>query len=154
MDYIESMRLIIQRVTRASLTVNNKIISKINNGLVVFIGITHSDTVLNIPAIANKTINLRLFNDENNKMNLSLLDISGDLLIVSQFTLHANFKKGNRPSFLNSASSEHAKKIYNEFVNYMNNKLNKVQTGIFGAHMAIELINDGPVTFILDSNEK
>tara|TARA_B110000438_G_scaffold191755_1_gene183371 strand:- start:108 stop:554 length:447 start_codon:yes stop_codon:yes gene_type:complete len=148
------MRLIIQRVTRASLTVNNKIISKINNGLVVFIGITHSDTVLNIPAIANKTINLRLFNDENNKMNLSLLDISGDLLIVSQFTLHANFKKGNRPSFLNSASSEHAKKIYNEFVNYMNNKLNKVQTGIFGAHMAIELINDGPVTFILDSNEK
>ena len=148
------MRLILQRVKGASLTVNNKIISKINNGLVVFIGITHSDTMLSIPSIANKTINLRLFNDEENKMNLSLLDISGDLLIVSQFTLHANCKKGNRPSFLDSASSEHAKKIYNEFVNYMNNKLNKVQTGIFGAHMAIELINDGPVTFILDSNEK
>jgi D-tyrosyl-tRNA(Tyr) deacylase len=104
--------------------------------------------------MANKIIKLRLFNDENNKMNLSLLDISGDLLIVSQFTLHGNCQKGNRPSFLDAASSEHAKKIYNEFVNYMKNKLNKVQTGIFGAHMVVELINDGPVTFILDSNEK
>ena len=148
------MRLVLQRVTKASLTVNNKIISKIEHGLVVFIGVTHSDNASIISKMANKMIKLRLFNDENNKMNLSLLDISGDLLIVSQFTLHGNCKKGNRPSFLDAASSEHAKKIYNEFVNYMKNKLNKVQTGIFGAHMAVELINDGPVTFILDSNEK
>ena len=154
MDIIDNMKLVIQRVTRAHLAIDNKLISAINKGLVVFIGIKHSDTLLSIPPIAKKIINLRLFNDENNKMNLSLLDVSGNLLIVSQFTLYGNCKKGNRPSFMDSASSEHAKKIYNEFVNYMHNKLNKVQTGIFGAHMDVELINDGPVTFIIDSNEK
>ena len=148
------MKVAIQRVLKANLTIQKKIHSKISKGIVVFIGIAHSDTILDIPKFANKIIKLRIFNDENRKMNLSLLDIGGEILIVSQFTLYGECRKGNRPSFTKSASPEHAKKIYNEFVNYMHSKLTKVQTGEFGANMQISLVNDGPVTFIIETDEK
>ena len=141
-------------MTLAHQTIQKKLHSKINKGIVVFIGIAHSDTILDIPKFANKIIKLRIFNDENQKMNLSLLDIGGEILIVSQFTLYGECRKGNRPSFKKSASLEHAKKIYNEFVNYMHSKLKKVQTGEFGANMQISLVNDGPVTFIIETDEK
>ena len=148
------MKFAIQRVAKANLTIQNQLYSKINKGIVVLIGITHSDTILDIPKVANKIIGLRIFNDQNHKMNLSLLDINGEILIVSQFTLYSDCTNGNRPSFTNAASPEHAKKIYNEFVNYINRKVAKVQTGKFGANMQISLVNDGPATFIIETDEK
>jgi len=146
------MKIILQRVLQAHLTIDDKLIAKINKGIVVFIGVVKEDTILEIPKQADKICNLRIFNDNNQKMNQSLMDINGDILIISQFTLYANCKKGNRPSFINAAPPEHAKKIYNEFVNYMNNKTIKVQTGQFGADMQVSLINDGPATFILETH--
>ena len=148
------MKVAIQRVVKANLTIQNQLYSKINKGIVVLIGITHSDTISDIPKVANKIIGLRIFNDQNHKMNLSLLDIKGEILIVSQFTLYSDCTNGNRPSFTNAASPEHAKKIYNEFVNYINRKVAKVQTGKFGANMQISLVNDGPATFIIETDEK
>ena len=148
------MKIILQRVLQANLKIKNKTIAEINRGLVVFIGITSSDTISDIPKLADKILKLRIFNDNSNKMNISLMDINGDILIVSQFTLYSNCQKGNRPSFINSAPQEQAKKIYNEFVNYIYNKTTKVQTGQFGANMQVSLVNDGPATFILDTNEK
>ena len=148
------MKFAIQRVIKANLTIQNQLYSKINKGIVVLIGVTHSDTISDIPKVANKIIRLRIFNDQNHKMNLSLLDIKGEILIVSQFTLYSDYINGNRPSFKNAASPEHAKKIYNEFVNYMNSKVTKVQTGKFGENMQISLVNDGPATFIIETDEK
>ena len=148
------MRILLQRVSKASVIINSNNFSSINKGLLVFLGIQTKDTLKDVQYLTHKLINLRIFNDDDGLMNLSVLDKQYSIMLISQFTLYGNCKKGNRPSFLDAASSEHAKKIYNEFVNYMKNKLNKVQTGIFGAHMVVELINDGPVTFILDSNEK
>jgi len=146
------MKIILQRVLQANLKIDDKLIAEINKGIVVFIGVVKEDTILEIPKQADKICNLRIFNDNNQKMNQSLMDINGDILIISQFTLYANCKKGNRPSFINVAPPEHAKKIYNEFVNYMNNKTIKVQTGQFGADMQVSLINDGPATFILETH--
>ena len=146
------MKIILQRVLQANLKIDDQLIAEINKGIVAFIGVAREDTILEIHQQADKICNLRIFNDNNKKMNQSLMEINGDILIISQFTLYANCKKGNRPSFINAAPPEHAKKIYNEFVNYMNNKTTKVQTGQFGADMQVSLINDGPATFILDTN--
>ena len=144
------MKAIIQRVDRASVSVMGSKIGSISKGLLVFIGIQNSDGLEEIYKLSDKLLNLRIFNDNNLKMNLSISEINGELLIISQFTLFANFSKGSRPSFVNAGNPIHAKKIYNEFVNYMNQKKINVQSGEFGADMKIELINSGPATFILD----
>ena len=143
------MKVTIQRVSQAHVIVDQMTVGKIAEGLLVFLGVSETDDLTTVKKIADKIINLRIFNDDLNKMNLSLLDICGSLLIVSQFTLYADCTKGNRPNFLNAANSLHAKKIYNEFVNYMVQKKINVESGQFGAHMEVHLINSGPATFIL-----
>ena len=144
------MRAIIQRVSKAQVTIDDKIRGTISEGLLIFIGIAQDDSVSHVIKLADKILSLRVFNDINEKMNLSVHDIQGSLLIISQFTLYADCKKGNRPSFINAASPVHAKKIYNEFVNYMNQQKINVQSGVFGADMKVNLVNAGPSTFILD----
>ena len=144
------MKVVIQRVSKAQVTIDDKIIGEISQGLLIFVGVAQDDNMIQIKKLADKILNLRIFDDINNKMNLSINDIKGSLLIISQFTLYADCKKGNRPSFMNAASPVHAKKIYNEFVNYMVQKKIKVQSGKFGADMEINLINSGPATFILE----
>lgn len=145
------MKLLVQRVSYASVEVNKKIIGKIDKGLLVFLGITHTDNEEKVDYLVEKLLNLRIFNDENDKMNLSLKDIKGKLLIISQFTLYADTKKsGNRPSFTNAAKPEHANKLYKYFIEKCKEKNINVQTGQFGAHMNVELLNDGPVTIILE----
>ena len=145
------MRAIIQRVNKSSLYISNVLHSSIDVGLLVLIGFESSDNHIDIEKITKKIINMRIFADSENKMNLSVNDIKGELLIVSQFTLYADCKKGNRPSFIKSAKAIQAQKIYNEFVNYISNHYELVKTGEFGADMDIELINNGPVTIQLDS---
>ena len=144
------MKVVIQCVSKAQVTIDDKIIGEISQGLLIFIGVAQDDNMTQIKKLADKILNLRIFDDINNKMNLSINDIKGSLLIISQFTLYADCKKGNRPSFMNTASPVHAKKIYNEFVNYMVQKKINVQSGKFGADMEISLINPGPATFILE----
>ena len=144
------MKVVIQRVSKAQVTIDDKIIGEISQGLLIFVGVAQDDNMTQIKKLADKILNLRIFDDINNKMNLSINDIKGSLLIISQFTLYADCKKGNRPSFMNAASPVHAKKIYNEFVNYMVQKKINVQSGKFGADMEINLINSGPATFILE----
>lgn len=149
------MRIIIQRVGLAKVTVENEIVAQINNGLLILLGITTEDTQEDIDWLIKKIVNLRLFNDKNGKMNFSVKDIKGDILVVSQFTLYASTKKGNRPSFTKSAKSEIAIPIYHQFIKKLQeNSLKKVQTGVFGADMKISLINDGPVTISLDSKNR
>ena len=147
------MKFVIQRVKNASVEVKGKIVGKINQGFLVLIGITHDDTKETADALIKKLINLRVFTDENYKMNLSIKDVKGELLLISQFTLYADCKKGNRPSFTNSAKFETANELYNYIVDECKKKEIKVQTGIFGAEMKVNLLNNGPVTIILDSNE-
>ena len=144
------MKAIIQRVNKAQVMIDNKIIGKISEGFVIFIGIAQDDSMSHVIKLADKILSLRVFNDINKKMNLSIHDIKGSLLIISQFTLYADCNKGNRPSFINAASPVHAKKIYNEFVNYMNQQKINVQSGVFGADMQVGLTNSGPATFILN----
>ena len=144
------MRAVLQRVSQGQVSVKNKMIGSINEGLVVFIGIGPDDNRQHITTLADKILNLRIFNDENGKMNFNIFDIQGSLLIVSQFTLYGDCSKGNRPSFINAADRVHAKKIYNEFVNYMVQQKINVQTGEFGSDMNISLINTGPVTITLE----
>lgn len=149
------MKIIIQRVSEASVTIENKIYGEIENGLMLLIGIEDSDNSSDIEWSIRKIINMRIFNDEHSKMNLSLLDVGGDILIISQFTLHASTKKGNRPSYIKAAKPEIAIPIYEAFKKEIENQLNKpIQSGIFGADMKVRLINDGPVTIILDSKDK
>lgn len=149
------MRLLIQRVSKASVTINGKIKSAINYGLLIFIGIEDLDTQEDIAWLINKTINLRIFNDENNVMNRSLLEVKGALLVVSQFTLFASTKKGNRPSYLRSSKPDIAIPLYEAFLNQLSKAANQeVQSGTFGADMKVELLNDGPVTIIIDSKNK
>jgi len=143
------MKAVIQRVQEAQVLVNGNIVGEISDGLLIFLGIAPTDDENHIVKLSHKIINLRIFNDSNTQMNLSLSDINGSVLIVSQFTLYANCTKGNRPSFIEAASPVHAKKIYNEFVNYMVQKKINVQSGEFGADMEVKLINSGPATFIL-----
>ena len=146
------MRLVIQRVLESNVKINNEVVGQINKGLLVLIGIKSTDTKNDVDYLVRKLINLRIFSDENDKMNLSLKDISGELLIVSQFTLYGDCKKsGNRPSFTNSAKPNIAIPLYEYFIEECKKQINVVQTGIFGSDMKVNLINDGPVTIILDS---
>ena len=149
------MKAVIQRVTYSNLSIDNKIYSQINGGLVVLLGITHDDDDNDIQWLAKKIVNLRIFNDDKNIMNKSLIDVSGELMIVSQFTLHAQTKKGNRPSYIEAANGDIAEKIYKSLILEIENKYNlKPKTGKFGADMKVELENDGPVTIIIDTKNK
>ena len=149
------MKAVIQRVTYSKLSIDNKIYSQINKGLVVLLGITHDDDDNDIQWLAKKIVNLRIFNDDKNIMNKSLIDVSCELMIVSQFTLYAQTKKGNRPSYIDAANGDIAEKIYKSFTLEIENKYNlKPKTGKFGSDMKVELENDGPVTIIIDTKNK
>lgn len=149
------MRTVIQRVNRASVTIKNRIRSEIGPGLLVLIGIEESDNDADIEWLCNKIVQLRIFNDSNEVMNRSVRDTGGDILTISQFTLHAKTRKGNRPSYIRAAPPEIAIPLYNSFVVRLSQLLGKqVGTGEFGAMMQIELINDGPVTIIIDTKNK
>ena len=149
------MRVVIQKVKRASVKVNNQIISEIKYGLMILVGYELDDTIEDITWLVNKIINLRIFNDHNNKMNLSLKDTDGDILVVSQFTLHASTKKGNRPSFINSLNPAEANQMYNITIKELENSLEKkIKCGVFGELMDVELINNGPLTITIDSKKK
>lgn len=149
------MRVVLQRVSSASVTVSEKIVGEIQKGLLVLVGIEDADTQEDIDWLVTKITQLRVFGDENGVMNLSVEDVKGDVLVVSQFTLHAATKKGNRPSYIKAARPEVAIPLYEKFVSTLENKLGKkVPTGIFGADMKVALLNDGPVTIIMDSKNK
>ena len=146
------MKVIIQRVTKASVTIDRKIKSSIGSGLLVLLGIEDADTTEDIEWLSSKIINLRIFNDTNDVMNVSVKDVNGEIILVSQFTLHASAKKGNRPSYIKAAKPEIAIPLYEKMVSQLEEDLGKpIQTGSFGADMKIELLNDGPVTIIIDS---
>lgn len=144
------MRLLIQRVSKASVKVERECVGKINKGFLVFLGITHGDTKDNVDYLVNKLYNLRVFEDENEKMNLSIKDINGEILIVSQFTLYADTSHGNRPSFINAAKPDEANELYEYFIEKAKQTGLKIEAGIFGADMKVELLNDGPVTILLE----
>ena len=149
------MRTVIQRVTNASVTVEGKVVAEIQKGLLVFVGIEEADSQEDLDWLVTKITQLRIFNDENEVMNLSVQDIDGDVLVVSQFTLHAATKKGNRPSYIKAAKPDFAIPMYERFVKALELKLGKkVPTGIFGADMKVLLLNDGPVTIQIDSKNK
>ncbi len=149
------MRVVVQRVTNASVEVQSKCKAKIGNGLLVLVGIEESDTLDDAVWLARKIVNLRIFNDSEGIMNLSVKDIDGEVLVVSQFTLHALTKKGNRPSYIRAAKPELAIPLYEAFQNEIAKELGKqIQSGVFGAHMQVMLINDGPVTIIIDTKAK
>ncbi|WP_060872579.1 D-aminoacyl-tRNA deacylase [Myroides odoratus] len=149
------MRIVIQRVTEASVTVEGTIIGSIGTGLLVLVGIEEVDTKQDIEWLSGKLVNLRIFEDEQGVMNKSVLDVGGEVLIVSQFTLHASTKKGNRPSYIKAAKPDFAIPMYEDFVAQVSRDLNKkVQTGRFGADMKVALLNDGPVTICIDSQNK
>ena len=149
------MRAVIQRVSRASVTINNKLRSEIGPGLLVFIGIEESDNNTDIEWLCNKIIQLRIFNDSNEVMNLSVTETGGSILAISQFTLHAKTRKGNRPSYIRAARPETAIPLYNNFVSRLSQLFGKeIGTGEFGEMMQVELVNNGPVTIIIDTKEK
>ena len=149
------MNVVIQRVSQASVTIDEKIVAAIQKGLLVLVGIEDTDSQEDIDWLAAKVANIRIFGDENQVMNLSVKDIGGDMIVVSQFTLHANTKKGNRPSYIKASKPEVAIPLYENFVNTLELELGKkVQTGVFGADMEVGLINDGPVTIVIDSKNK
>ena len=147
------MRLVIQRVSEASVEIDGKINGEIKEGFMVLVGITNDDNKEVVEKMADKLIHLRIFEDENEKLNLSLMDVKGEILSISQFTLYANCKKGRRPSFLDAAKPDLSKPLYEYFNEYLTKKGVHVETGIFGAMMNVSLINDGPTTIILDSKE-
>ena len=144
------MRIIVQRCKEASVTVDNKVVGKIDKGLLLFVGFTEGDNSNNIDYMVDKVINLRIFDDENGIMNKSLLDVSGSILSVSQFTLYADANKGRRPSYINALSGNLAIALYEEFNNKIKDKNIPIETGIFGADMQVKLTNDGPITIILE----
>ena len=149
------MRAVIQRVSEASVTINDEVSSKIQRGLLILLAVTHNDTTEDIEWMTRKLVGMRIFSDEAGAMNLSVEDVHGDILVISQFTLMSSTKKGNRPSFLEAARPEKAVPLYEEFVSTLSRKLNKpILTGEFGADMKVSLLNDGPVTIILDTKEK
>lgn len=149
------MKVVIQRVSSASVTIDNKIVADIQKGLLVLVGIEEADTQEDIDWLVGKITQIRIFGDENEVMNLSIQDIDGDIIVVSQFTLHASTKKGNRPSYIKAAKPEIAIPIYENFVKSLEFKMNKkVQTGVFGADMKVLLLNDGPVTIQMDSKNR
>ena len=147
------MKLVIHWVTSSSLYIDGSLISQIKQGLVVLIGISKSDSENVIDKLVKKLLNLRVFEDENSKMNYSILDIEGEILLVSQFTLYADTRKGNRPSFINAADPKNAEPLYNKFFEKLHIVLgDNIKTGRFGANMQIELVNDGPVTIIVENS--
>jgi len=149
------MRVVLQRVSKASVQINHEINAVMHSGLLILLGIENEDSQEDIDWLCNKIVKMRIFNDENDAMNLSLLDVDGDAIVVSQFTLHASTKKGNRPSFIKAAKPDIAIPLYEKFVEKLEETLGKpVGTGKFGADMKVELINDGPVTILMDSKEK
>ncbi|WP_191858070.1 D-aminoacyl-tRNA deacylase [Hanstruepera ponticola] len=149
------MKVVIQRVSKASVTVENEKIANIQNGLLIFLGIVDEDTIDDIKWLTNKIVNMRIFPDNQGVMNTSILDADGDIIVVSQFTLHASTKKGNRPSYIKAAKPEVAIPLYKTFIKQLENDLGKqVQSGEFGADMKVELLNDGPVTIIIDSKNR
>ena len=149
------MKAVVQRVSKASVLINGSITSQISDGILILLGISDSDSNEDILWLSNKIANLRIFNDENAIMNKSLIDIDGDVIVVSQFTLMASTKKGNRPSYIKAAKPVIAIPLYEKFIKQLETALNKkVGKGIFGADMKVELVNDGPVTIIIDSKNK
>lgn len=149
------MRAVIQRVTKASCTVDNQITGQIQKGLMILLGVEEADTTEDLKWLGQKFINLRIFEDEQGMMNKSIQDVDGNILLVSQFTLFAQTKKGNRPSFIRAAKPDKAKPMYEEMALLLSQLLQKeVQLGIFGAHMKIDLLNDGPVTIVMDTKDK
>lgn len=149
------MKIVIQRVSEASVTVDEKKVADIQKGLLVLVGIEEADTQEDIDWLVGKIIKMRIFGDENDVMNCSVQDINGDIIVVSQFTLHASTKKGNRPSYIKAAKPDFAIPMYENFVQSLEKEFNKkVQTGIFGADMKVSLLNDGPVTILIDSKNK
>lgn len=147
------MKFVIQKTTKASVTIDEKIRGKINKGFVVFIGIGQGDDEAIADKMVQKLVNLRIFEDENGKTNLGLKDVNGELLLISQFTLYANCKKGNRPSFTDAANPEEANRLYEYIIEKCKLEIPVVEQGEFGADMKVELLNDGPFTIIFDSNE-
>ncbi|MDY6896428.1 MAG: D-aminoacyl-tRNA deacylase [Thermotogota bacterium] len=147
------MRAVVQRVSSASIEIENQVVSSILNGILAFIGFHLEDTAKDLDIIADKILNLRIFNDSDNLMNLSLFDIEGELLIVSQFTLYGDARKGRRPSFSNAMPPDKALNFYNEFIDVCKNRYERVKHGVFQADMNISLINSGPVTILLDSSK-
>ena len=149
------MRAVIQRVSEASVSINNQCKSSINAGLLILLGIVDSDTLEDIEWLCHKIGNLRVFDDENGVMNLSLMETNGEVIVVSQFTLHASTKKGNRPSYIKAAKPDVSVPLYEKFIHTLENKLGKsIGTGEFGAMMQVSLVNDGPVTIIIDTKNK
>ena len=149
------MRAVIQRVTKASVTIDRNIHSSIDNGLLVLLGIEDADTNEDSEWLSAKIVSLRIFNDENGVMNVSVKDVNGDILVVSQFTLHASTKKGNRPSYIKASKPDFAIPMYEKFITQINNDFEKpVYTGVFGADMKVDLCNDGPVTIVIDTKNK
>ena len=149
------MKVVLQRVSEASVTIENEVVAQIQKGLLVLVGIEDADTSADIVWLANKIVNLRIFGDEDDIMNLSVKEINGDIIVVSQFTLHAATKKGNRPSYILASKPEIAIPLYENFIAVLESVFTKkVQTGKFGADMQVSLINDGPVTIIIDSKNK
>lgn len=146
------MKFVIQRVNRASVTIDNTVVGSIGRGLLILMGVSDTDTEDMLPKYADKITKMRIFSDENDKTNLSLTDVGGELLIVSQFTLYADCKKGNRPSFISAGAPDTANALYEQFIELCRERTNVVQTGKFGADMRVSLENDGPFTIILDSD--
>lgn len=144
------MKVVVQKVLNASVVVNKEEVGKINSGLLIFVGFTHNDNISNIKYIVNKIVNLRIFEDNNNVMNLSAKKLNKELLVVSQFTLYADTSKGNRPSYINSLKHEEASVLYDLFVEELKKSNLKVETGIFRSDMKVNLINDGPTTIIIE----
>jgi D-tyrosyl-tRNA(Tyr) deacylase len=149
------MRAVIQRVSRANVTINGEVFSGIENGFVVLLGIEDADTTEDVEWLSSKIVNLRIFNDANGVMNISIKEIDGNILLISQFTLHASTKKGNRPSYIRASKPDIAIPLYEKMINQLSEDMGKIiKTGIFGADMKVELINDGPVTIIFDTKNK
>ena len=149
------MRVVIQKVKKASVKVNNQLIGQINNGLVVLAGYESSDSLEDISWIVHKIIKMRIFDDSENKLNCSVVDVNGEILLISQFTLHASVKKGNRPSYIKAADSKKAKQMYDQTISEFETVLKrKISTGKFGANMEVSLVNNGPVTITIDSKKK
>lgn len=149
------MKIVLQRVSEASVTVEEKKVAEIQKGLLILVGIEDADTQEDIDWLAGKIIKMRIFGDENDVMNCSVQDVDGDIIVVSQFTLHASTKKGNRPSYIKASKPEVAIPMYGNFVKSLENEFGKnIQTGIFGADMKVRLLNDGPVTILIDSKNR
>ena len=148
------MKAVLQRVSRAKVTVDGEIIGEIGKGILVLLGVANADSEKEANYLLEKTVNLRIFEDAAEKMNLSLLDVKGELLVVSQFTLYGDTRKGRRPSYIEAAPPEKANQLYEFFVSEARKQISKVETGKFQAMMDVELVNDGPVTILLDSNKR